>query len=320
MVTWALLHRSVWALVAGGLAGSITKLVVSHAALPGTRNRFQWDAAAARSILRFGRWIFVSTILGFLANQSDRLIFGKMVPLATLGIYNIGLMVATLAPLTLGHLGGTVAFPLFSKALNRGEPLAPVFRRFRWPMLLLSGWILSGLIGGGSVAIDLLYDERYAEAGWIVQLLSVGGWFMVLEAINGAGVLALGKPRWWAASGAGKLLGMLVLIPAGYAAAGFPGAVAGFAAADVGRYLVSAFGARREGLPGWPQDLGATALVAAAATAGWLAASFLAQRDQHVALIALGVFLATTVVWSPLVLRFLWKIRSRGDALFGARS
>jgi O-antigen/teichoic acid export membrane protein len=320
MVIWALVHRSVWALVAGGVAGSLTKLVVSHAVLPGVPNRFRWDSDAARSIVRFGRWIFLSTIMFFLAGQSDRLIFGKMVPLGMLGIYSIGLMVASMAPMSLSHLVGTVAFPLFSKVVNRGESLVPIFRPFRWPLLLLAGWMLSGLIGGGAVAIDLLYDERYAEAGWIVQLLSVGGWFTVLEALNGAGLLALGKPRWVAASGAAKLLAMLVLIPAGYAAAEFPGAVAGFAAAEMGRYAVSAFAAHREGLSGWPQDLSATAVLAAAAAAGWFTAEFVAQRDADEALVALGVFLAATVVWLPFVLHFLWRIRSAGDAIFGSRS
>ena len=113
---------------------------------------------------------------------------------------------------------------------------------------------------------------------------------------------------------------MIVLIPAGYAAAEFPGAVAGFAAADLGRYAVSAVGAYRAGLRGWPQDLAATVLVAAAAAAGWLAADFVAQRDAHVVLIALAVFLAVTLVWMPPVLHFLWRIRSRGGGLFGSES
>ena len=37
---------------------------------------------------------------------------------------------------------------------------------------------------GGPAAVRLLYDERYREAGWIVQLLALGSWFAVLEVTN----------------------------------------------------------------------------------------------------------------------------------------
>src|SRR5689334_7497284 len=76
MVVWALATRSIWSLVAGGVSGLFFRLVLSHVLLPGERNRLCWDAKSAKTLLLFGRWIFMSTLLTFLVMQSDRLVFG----------------------------------------------------------------------------------------------------------------------------------------------------------------------------------------------------------------------------------------------------
>ena len=94
----------------------------------------------------------------------------------------------------------------------------------------------------------------------------------MLESTNGAALLARGESHWVAASSTGKLVGMLVLIPVGYALGGFPGAVMGLAASEVLRYAVSAFAVGRAGLRGWPQEQKLTAWVIATSAVGWLSA------------------------------------------------
>ena len=96
MIAWALVDRSVLALVAGALTTNVVRMVLSHTYLPGIRNRFTWERPAAQTLVRFGRWIFVSTLLTFLAGQADRLVFGRLVPLDRLGVYYIGVVIATL--------------------------------------------------------------------------------------------------------------------------------------------------------------------------------------------------------------------------------
>src|ERR1017187_2151361 len=57
--------RSIWALTAAGLVGNLVRLVMGHVMLPGISNHFHWDRQKAVSLLHFGRWIFVSTLLTF---------------------------------------------------------------------------------------------------------------------------------------------------------------------------------------------------------------------------------------------------------------
>lgn len=311
MIAWALVDRSVWALVAGGIAVALAKAVLSHVVLPGDGNRLTWDAASAREVFGFGKWIFLSTVLTFLVGQSDRLVFGKLIPLELLGVYSIAVMVATMPTMALGHAALSLVFPLYSRVHNAGGDLVPIFRRVRQAMLVLGGWMLAGLVAGGPAIVALLYDPRYAEAGWIVRFLSMGAWFFVLEATNGAALLALGRADRVAASNGGKLVGMIALIPLGYLWGGFPGAVLGFAASEVLKYVVSAHAASRAGLPGRRQDLVLTVAVAASAAAGGFAAHA-ARTAGHPALLqAVLVFAIVTACWVPFGID-LWRRYRRG--------
>jgi O-antigen/teichoic acid export membrane protein len=301
ILAWAAVDPSIWALVAGGVVGSITRLVLSHTLLPGISNRFRFDKSALALMLRFGRWILFSTALTFFVGQSDRLIFGKMVPLAMLGVYSVGAMIASMPSIALGRVASSVFFPVYSRVQNAGEDLRPVFTRVRRPVLLLAGWMIAGLAGGGIAAVRLLYDERYDQAGWIVTLLAFSSWFTVLESTNGAALLARGEAHWTAASSAAKLVGMLALIPLGYAFYGFPGAVAGLAASEVFKYAVSAFAVARAGLSGWPQELRLTGWVLLTAGLGWALSSIAAGSGWGRFPAAGLVFVVVTLAWAPLL-------------------
>jgi len=310
ILAWAAVERSIWALVAGGIAGTLTRLVLSHTVLPGISNRFRWERSALAQMLHFGRWIFFSTVLTFFVGQSDRLIFGKLVPLSMLGVYSVGALIATMPAVALGRMASSVFFPVYSRVQNSGADLGPVFTRVRRPVLLLGGWMIAGLAGGGTAAVRLLYDQRYEDAGWIVQLLSLASWFTVLEATNGAVLLARGEARWTAANGAAKLLGMLALIPLGYVVGGFPGAVAGLAAAEILKYATSAFAVTRAGLKGWPQELRLTGWVFATAALGWAVVSLAQHQGWPRQVVAALVFVVVTLAWAPLGASYLTRQRA----------
>jgi O-antigen/teichoic acid export membrane protein len=314
-LTWAALRPSVWALVAGGVVNAGVRALLSHLALPGPGNRLAWDPAAARALLRFGRWIFVSTVLTFLAGQSDRLVFGKLVPLERLGVYSVAIMLAALPAQGLGTMARKVLFPLWSRVHDEGGDLGASYRRARWPLLVLGGWITAGLVAGGPTVVRLLYDDRYREAGWMLPVIAVGGWFgVLLENTNGMALLARGLARWTAAGSAAKLVGLYTLIPAGFLLGGLRGALVGIAAAELGRYAVSSFAARSQGLRALDQDGLLTLLLALSSVGGWLVAAAARGHGAPVALEAAAVFVVVSLLWAPLWLPLLRARARRGRA------
>lgn len=323
MVTWALLDRSIWALVSGALSTNLTRAVMSHLYLPGIRNRLHWDRSAALDLIRFGRWILAGTALQFLAGQSDRLIFGKMitrdeklVTLEMLGVYSIGLMIVMMPSDVLGRVSWNVILPVYSRIVQQKQPLSDVFKRARLPILVLGGWAFSGLIAGGPTAVRLLYDERYQAAGWIVQILAPAFLLRLMEATTSVALLAINRPQWTSVASLAKLIGIVMLMPAGYWAGGrispelaFPGAVVGYATSEFFRYSLATWAAWKEGIVALPQDLRLTLQVFAIAAAWALAARWMQARDFHVvvesAVIALGVSLAwLPIAWPLLRTRF----------------
>jgi O-antigen/teichoic acid export membrane protein len=317
MVVWAWVTRSIWSLVAAGIVASFVTVVLSHVWLPGIRNRFRFDRRAARSLFSFGSWIFLSTVAFFAAEQLDRIIFGKITTMTTLGVYSIAVMLAAAPTYALNSLSSKVLFPLYSRVRYSSSDLSEVFLSARWPLLVFGGWATAGLVAGGPTIVRLLYDSRYWEAGWMLQILSAGLWFgMVLGGTAGSVVLAVGRSEWTAATAFSKVVGMAAFVPLGYWLGGFPGAVAGLSMSELVRYGVAEFGAVRLGFDGRRQDLRFTLRIGISAFVGWFAVRWLTELGiTHVALHALVIFALVTAFWATPLLVLLGRVR-RHEPLF----
>jgi O-antigen/teichoic acid export membrane protein len=307
-VTWALISPTVWALVWAGLLATILRVILSHWVIPGPVNRFRWERDALRELVHFGRWVFLSTILTFVALQLDKIVFVQLIPLSLLGIYNIGLMLCRLPLETMQKIISNVAFPVFSRLKDSEGNFELAYARVRAPLMVGCGAVLSFLTLAGPLVAQILYSARYHDAGWIMQLVAVGIWFQALGATNVTALLALGLPKWLAAGNLAKICSMAVVLPLSYQRWGFPGALLGMSVVEISKYLVEAYQVRSRGLKGWGVDIGLTAAVlACAAAALGLHVWAPAERGAWIKIaLASMVFLA---VWLPLG---LWARRVSG--------
>ncbi|HOO71576.1 MAG TPA: oligosaccharide flippase family protein [Spirochaetota bacterium] len=312
MIIWAVIDRSIWALVVGGIAGTTTKTILSHTMLPGEKNRFHWNNEDSRSLYHFGRWIFISTMITFFAQQSDRLIFGKMIPFTLLGIYHIGSTLGNIPLQILKQLMGRVFFPLFSRINEANKDLSSAFTQTRWIILVFAGWVYSGFIAGGTTIVDILYDDRYLQAGWIVQFISIGCWFSICMDSYGAILLSRAKTFQLAVSNATKFVSMIIFIFLGNKFFGFKGAVLGIAASELCRLIVITIASARIGHTAWHQDLFLGAIVAGVSICVSFADIYLAGYDCNVKIRAAVVFFLVSLLWAPVVFKvyktFLKKI------------
>jgi O-antigen/teichoic acid export membrane protein len=194
MVVWAWLSPSVWSLVGGGIVGAIAKMVLSHVYLKGERNRFHWDQEAFKSLQQFGRWIFFSTVLTFFAGQGDRLVIGRLLDVKALGIYTVAITLARLVNETIMKLGSKVLFPSYSELIReRPEQLYATLRKTRL-FLIAGSWAASlFLMVFGEQLINFLYDDRYAQAGWMLKILPINSLVGVLIFTYDNALLAMGK-------------------------------------------------------------------------------------------------------------------------------
>lgn len=167
--------QSVWALVIGNLSASVLTVVLSHTALPGERNRFFIEREAFLTLFRYGRYIFLATIAGFLVSQGDRAILGKYISLTDLGIYNIAYFLASVPGLLGNVVSNRILFPLYAQRPTWENPdnRQKVARaRFLVSGVLFFGSAILGLTGVR--LIELLYDPRYHGAGPTLVLIVLG--------------------------------------------------------------------------------------------------------------------------------------------------
>jgi O-antigen/teichoic acid export membrane protein len=317
MLVWAWTTRSIWALVAAGIVTALFTTILSHVWLPGIRNRFRFEKRAARSLIAFGGWIFFSTVFMFGAENLDRLLFGKWTTMTTLGVYSIAVLLATTLKKAFGKLAMNVLFPLYSAIRYSKKDLSETYASARLPLLIVAGWITSGVVGGGPTIIRLLYDPRYWEAGWMLQILVFGAWFgWVLRTTHTCVALAIGRTDLLAATNLAKVLGMALFCPLGHWFLGFPGAVLGLAFAEMVRYAVAVFAASLVGLNDRRKDLGLSIRVALGALASWLTVTWLDDVGLTSPVVhALAVFVVVTTCWARPLFELLGRIR-RKESIF----
>jgi O-antigen/teichoic acid export membrane protein len=225
MIAWALVDRSIWALVAGALCAAGLRTLLSHVWLPGAPNRWRWDSAAAREILAVGRWILVASVLGFLVNSADRLILGALVESAVLGVYAIAFLLFSAVEQVLAKIVGDVSFPALSEvARERPAALRSAYYRFHLAVGLPACFAAGLLVAAAEPLVAVLYDPRYAEAGWMLQTLAIALVTLPFRVATQCFVV-LGEPAQMSAICAIRLVALGAAVPLGWHFFGLPGAL-----------------------------------------------------------------------------------------------
>lgn len=195
MVIFALIYRSVWALVVGAMFGAILKVILGYIVFPGENNQLAWERESVSELFGFGKWILLTTILGFLVRNIDKLILGAIVTPQLLGIYSIATFMTSSIRDILGNWANGILLPVFSRVQRENSvELSTMYYRVSLPFNLATLFLCGFLYKAGFVAIELLYDSRYQSAGYMVQVLSLT--LLASRTVLAEQVyLALGKPK-----------------------------------------------------------------------------------------------------------------------------
>ncbi|MFT4012098.1 MAG: oligosaccharide flippase family protein [Paracoccus sp. (in: a-proteobacteria)] len=243
----ALILQSVWALVWGQVLGAFVQLVMFHYMLPGHVDRFRMEKAAREEIVKFGKWIFFSTICGFMLFQGDRIVLGRVLTLDHLGIYNIGLFLATVPGLLGTAIAGRLFIPMYREhPPGESEHNRRTLQRTRtgFTALLMTAAIILALIGPWMV--DHLYDDRYTRAGGILVALACIQMLIVIPLSYETAALASGDSRGFFIMQSSRALIYSALVMIGAWLGGLAGLLVGQAFAHLFCYPVSVWMARRQ--------------------------------------------------------------------------
>ena len=184
----------VWALVLGTLAGAAVYLIVSYIQAP-YRPKLNFDSPAAKRLVKFGRWIFLTGLIGIAGNQILRVMISRNLGAAELGLYFLATQLAFLFSEVASQVIGEVSFPLYARLQSNSQAVTRTFRKFLLGisaaflplyglLIILAPNIVHGLLG-----------EKWLGTEMLISLLSIVGILGLLGDVAVPLFNGLGFPR-----------------------------------------------------------------------------------------------------------------------------
>lgn len=221
----AWLWRDVWSVVVGGYVTAIVSVALSLNCAGGPPGRPRWDHQVVREVVTYGRWILISSVTFVVATNLDRLMLGFWIAPAALGLYALALNIVGIVDAIASRPFLSVAMPAFSEVIRRGDgKLKAVYLKVRMPFDVVTVGAAGFLFATAGLIVSVLYDDRYAEAGRSLQILSFSLLFLRYN-VTGAAHVSLGEPKTSSMTSVIKLISIVAAIPVGHALGGYIGAV-----------------------------------------------------------------------------------------------
>lgn len=192
VVALALLWRSYWALVIGGIVSQFVSLILSYAWLP---YRPSFTLSRARELIGFSWWMTCSDVVNTVNWKMDPLILGGLTSRANLGLYTVGGDLAALptreamAPLTQSLFA---ALSRIKNDLERSRRAVSAGQALIFFVALPVGLGFSYL---ADPLVRIVLGEKWSGAVFVVQALSILYALQTLAAVANPLALAHGKTR-----------------------------------------------------------------------------------------------------------------------------
>ncbi len=190
----AVILRSAWALVLGFVAASFVRLVVSYLLHP-YRPRMRFRRSLFHELFGFGKWVFGTTILVFVATQGDDIFVGKVLGAASLGLYQVAYRISNMMSTEVTHVISLVSFPAYARLQEATARLRSAFLQAFQLTVALSLPLTIGILFLGADFVLLFMGDRWVEMIPLLELLAVAGFIRSVVATGGPAYLATGRPR-----------------------------------------------------------------------------------------------------------------------------
>lgn len=190
----SLYTRNAWGLVISILAGVLGETVTSYLIIRPPA-KFVPTRASAIRLLNFGRWLWGSSILSYIATQGDNIAVGKLLGATPLGFYQNAYKIATLPSTQITSVVNEVTYPALSQ-INQDRPR--LIRAFKKTFVANLAVSLSAAIGILVLAHPLtmvLFGPQWLPMVPALRILSLYGAIKAISTVVGPLFKAVGKPH-----------------------------------------------------------------------------------------------------------------------------
>ncbi|MBN2424627.1 MAG: lipopolysaccharide biosynthesis protein [Calditrichaceae bacterium] len=194
-VIFAFYYRNVWALIFGLIGKTMTSLILSYIIVRHTP-KFDIDFSKMRELSKYGRWVFLNNLIGYLCLESDKFFVSKIFGTISLGFYQIGYRFSNLLTSEITQTISAVTFPAYSKIQNEKAKLKQAFLKSFRLITFISLPIAILTIYFAKELIIYILGEKWLPAINILRFLVLAGIFRSISAIWGSLYYATGVPKY----------------------------------------------------------------------------------------------------------------------------
>jgi O-antigen/teichoic acid export membrane protein len=194
MIICAWHWRSVWTLLMSSFVSGTLKTLLSHVIFTGPKMGVSWHKEYFDEIISFGKWIFISSMAGFIFSRADRIVLGLYLTISALGLYGIAYAIAMAFIDLLQTMADKVLLPLYAHLWkNSLDKMRHQIFKVRIALMFCSLPPLFCLVIWGQPIIHFLYPANYRGAGWMLQILAVACCFRCISATISPILFAVGN-------------------------------------------------------------------------------------------------------------------------------
>jgi len=175
----------VWSLIMGGMAGSLSSMVLLTN-LSGWRPGLSLDISRARDLARYGFLVSVNDIVVFLRSQATNFILGRTLGAQAVGLFNKADSLAQMPRTVVTSSVYTVLFRALAQEQGNLDKSRYLFLRslglvavYVTPLYLGAAWLAEPLV-------LLLYGDKWAASAAPLAILAMAGPFLTVANLSGA--------------------------------------------------------------------------------------------------------------------------------------
>ena len=202
----------------GVVVGNFTGTLLVYAALVGYRREqlgLQFDRGLFREMNRFGMPLVPSALLLWVTNFSDRFFLVKLADTQEVGLYSVGVRIASAMALLLTAF--RTAWPAFAYSIDDDREAKRTYAFVLTYLVFLTTWVATGLALLSPWLVDWIAAPAFAESSRVVGPLAFA---VVIFAGYVVMVIGVGRARRtqfnWVVTGAAAIVNValnLILIP-----------------------------------------------------------------------------------------------------------
>jgi O-antigen/teichoic acid export membrane protein len=223
----------------GVIAGNFTGTLLVYCLLLGYRREqlgLQLDRGLLREMNRFGLPLVPSALLLWVTNFSDRFFLVKLADTQAVGVYSVGVRIASAMVLLLTAF--RAAWPAFAYSIRDDDEARRTYGFVLTYLVTISTWVAVGLGLLSPWLVDWLAADEFGEASRVVAPLAFGAAAFGAYIVVSIGVGRAKRTQFnWVVTGAAAVVNIalnLILIP--------PYGIMGAAVATVAAYVTMAAG------------------------------------------------------------------------------